>query len=164
MRYIIRLILFCAAIYPAAGLLSSCAEEEDCSQNARPYLICNLYSIDSESGQTQSHTLDSLTVTAMYTDSVILNNQKEVKSLSLPLRYAKDSTVFILHYSKNETIKKDTLIIYQENTPYFLSMDCGFQMKQVVTDSRYTRHFLSSVHIEYTEANTNEKENIQLFY
>lgn len=164
MRNSIRQILLCVVIGSASGLFSSCAEEEDCSQNARSYLNCNIYSINIESGKKQSHTLDSLTITALHTDSVILNNQKNVSSLSLPLRYAADSTAFVLHYSKDETIRKDTLIVYQKNTPYFLSMDCGFQMKQEVLDSKYTHHFLSSIQIENTVANINGEENIQLFY
>jgi len=75
-------------------------------------------------------TLDSLTITAFGTDSIILNNQKRVHGLSLPLRYTADSTVLVFHYSKDVKIKKDTIVIRQKNTPYFLSMDCGYQMNK----------------------------------
>ncbi len=55
-------------------------------------------------------TLDSLTITAFGTDSIILNNQKRVHGLSLPLRYTADSTVLVFHYSKDVKIKKDTIL------------------------------------------------------
>lgn len=106
-------------------------------------------------------TLDSLTITAFGTDSVILNNQKEVRNLMLPLRYTVDSTVLVFRYSRVTT---DTLILYHTNTPYFLSMDCGYQMQQEVTGARYSRHRLDSIYISYNEAGIDGRENIKMFY
>lgn len=75
--------------------------------NARPMMECYLYTVDRESKRVLNDTLDSLTITAFDTDSIILNNQKRVHSLSLPLRYTADSTVLIFHYSKDPKIKKE---------------------------------------------------------
>lgn len=81
--------------------------------------------------------------------------------LSLPLRYTADSTVLVFRYSKTLT---DTLVVYQTNTPYFLSMDCGYQMKQSIKDVNYSRHSLDSIRIVNKEAGIYGTENLKLFY
>ena len=106
-------------------------------------------------------TLDSLTVTAWGTDSIIINDQKDVMDLTLPLRYAVDSTVLVFRYSRHTT---DTLVVRHVNTPYFVSMDCGYQMQQQITDIACTRHRLDSIYITYNEAGIYGQENVQLFY
>lgn len=143
-----------------ASIIQACSEEPDCSMTARGWLQCNFYTL-SEDGRAVNDTLDSLTITAFGTDSVILNNQKEVRNLMLPLRYTVDSTVLVFRYSRVTT---DTLILYHTNTPYFLSMDCGYQMQQEVTGARYSRHRLDSIYISYNEAGIDGRENIKMFY
>lgn len=106
MRKLVKLILLCLIAYPIISIVSSCSEEEDCSMNARPMMQCYLYKIDGETERVVNDTLDSLTITAFGTDSIILNNQKRVHELSLPLRYTADSTVLVFHYSKDVKIKK----------------------------------------------------------
>lgn len=159
-----HLLLLGMAIYVVTAALVSCNDDEDCSMNARPMMQCTLYTIDRTTGEMIKDTLDSLSITALGTDSLILNNQKQVHKLTLPLRYTADSTVLVLHYSKDADIPKDTLVIRQTNTPYFLSMDCGYQMKQTINGSSYSRHRLDSIYIQNREAGIYEKENIQLFY
>ena len=132
--------------------------------NARPMMQCYLYKIDGETERVVNDTLDSLTITAFGTDSIILNNQKRVHGLSLPLRYTPDSTVLVFHYSKDVKIKKDTIVIRQKNTPYFLSMDCGYQMKQSITGRSYSRHLLDSIYIQTAEVSIYGTENLKLFY
>ena len=84
MKKLVKLILLCLIAYPIISIVSSCSEEEDCSMNARPMMECYLYTVDRESKRVFNDTLDSLTITAFDTDSVILNNQKKVHSLSFP--------------------------------------------------------------------------------
>jgi len=164
MKKLIKLVLLCLIVYPIAGIVSSCSEEEDCSMNARPMMQCYLYRIDKETEKVLKDTLDSLTITALGTDSIILNNQKRVHELSLPLRYTADSTVLVFHYSKDIKIKKDTIVIRQKNTPYFLSMDCGYQMKQNITGGSYSRYQLDSIYIQTAELSIYGTENLKLFY
>ena len=165
MKKLVKLILLCLIAYPIASIVSSCSEEEDCSMNARPMMQCYLYIIDRENNnRVLNDTLDSLTITALETASIILNNEKRVHGLSLPLRYTADSTVLVFHYSKDPKIKKDSIIIRQKNSPYFLSMDCGYQMKQSITGREYSRHILDSIYIQSKEASINGTENLKLFY
>ena len=155
------MIILGAILCPIISIVVSCSEEEDCSMATRAMLQCNLYTIDPETQMIENDTLDSLTVTAYGTDSIIINNQKKVHDLLLPLRYTVDSTKLVFRYSK---INVDTIVIYHTNTPYFLSMDCGYQMQQAITSIRYTRRNLDSIFVSNKEANIYGRENIKLFY
>lgn len=161
MKSLIRLIILGAILCPIISIVVSCSEEEDCSMATRAMLQCNLYTIDPGTQMIENDTLDSLTVTAYGTDSIIINNQKKVHDLLLPLRYTVDSTKLVFRYSK---INVDTIVIYHTNTPYFLSMDCGYQMQQAITSIRYTRRNLDSIFVSNKEANIYGRENIKLFY
>ncbi len=161
MQRLAQLIIACAILFSTAGSILSCSEEADCSQTARGMLNCNLYTIDAETNRVEKDTLESLTVTAYGTDSVIVNDQTEVKNLTLPLRYTEDSTVLVFRYNGQQT---DTIVFRHTNTPYFLSMDCGYQMQQSVTGCTYSRHVLDSVYISNPEASIYGTENVKLFY
>ena len=161
MKKLVRLVILGAILCPIISIAISCSEEADCSMTARPMVNCILYRVDPETQYVENDTLDSLTVTAYGTDSIIINNQKKVHDISLPLRYTEDSTKLIFKYSRT---KSDTMVIRHTNTPYFLSMDCGYQMKQAITSVTCTRISLDSIYIKDNEAGIYGKENLKLFY
>lgn len=160
MKRFVRLILSSVLFYSVFSSFISCSEEADCSMAERPMINCNLYTLNAE-GLAVNDTLDSLTVTAFGTDSLIVNNQQDVSNIILPLRYTVDSTILVFRYSR---YTMDTITIHHTNTPYFLSMDCGYQMQQFLTSVRYTRHRLDSIHVTNNEAGIYGRENMQLFY
>lgn len=139
----------------------ACSEEPDCSMTARPMLNANIYTVNVETGLGERDTLEQLTITALGTDSVIVNSLTQVRELSLPLRYTVDSTVFVLHYDART---RDTIVLSHSNTPYFLSMDCGYQMQQALTGVGYTRNVLDSIYVSNSEIGIYGTENLQLFY
>ena len=161
MKALVKFNITGAFLFPILSVVISCSEEADCSMATRAMMQCYFYTLDPETEVVSNDTLDSLTVTAFGTDSIIINNQKKVHDLSLPLRYTADSTVLVFRYSKTLT---DTLVVYQTNTPYFLSMDCGYQMKQSIKDVNYSRHSLDSIRIVNKEAGIYGTENLKLFY
>ena len=161
MKALVKFIITGAFLFPILSVVISCSEEADCSMATRAMMQCYFYTLGPETEVVSNDTLDSLTVTAFGTDSIIINNQKKVHDLSLPLRYTADSTVLVFRYSKTLT---DTLVVYQTNTPYFLSMDCGYQMKQSIKDVNYSRHSLDSIRIVNKEAGIYGTENLKLFY
>ena len=161
MKALVKFIITGAFLFPILSVVISCSEEADCSMATRAMMQCYFYTLDPETEVVSNDTLDSLTVTAFGTDSIIINNQKKVHDLSLPLRYTADSTVLVFRYSKTLT---DTLVVYQTNTPYFLSMDCGYQMKQSIKDVNYSRHSLDPIRIVNKEAGIYGTENLKLFY
>ena len=140
MKKLVRLVILGAILCPIISIAISCSEEADCSMTARPMVNCILYRVDPETQYVENDTLDSLTVTAYGTDSIIINNQKKVHDISLPLRYTEDSTKLIFKYSRT---KSDTMVIRHTNTPYFLSMDCGYQMKQASMERKILSYSIS---------------------
>lgn len=171
MKKLIKLLFILMIAYPLAGItLSACSEESDCSMTGRPMVYARIYTYDRENNRVLNDTLDSLTVTAFGTDSVIINNQKQVHDIALPLRYTSDSTILVFHYNR---LLRDTMLIMQENTAYFESMDCGYSMKQnirSITPLGYTEanekkyNSIDSLYIQSNAANINGTENLKIFY
>ena len=93
MKKLIKLILFLMIAYPLTGaIFSACSEESDCSMTGRPMVYANMYTINPETKAVLNDTLDSLTVTAFGTDSIIINNQKKRFMIS-PFLYATQVTL-----------------------------------------------------------------------
>ena len=182
MKNLIRIFLILLIVGGAISIHSSCSDENDCSLAGRPMMYCTFKSIDKTlvPNVIANDTLDSLTITALGTDSIILNNEKKVHKVMLPLRYTSDSTIFILRYDPvRNWDNADTLYIVQQNTPYFQSMECGYMMKQNIISAKFGKpgrpgnpppygngqpDQIDSLHIKNKEANTNEIENLQIFY
>ena len=162
MKKLFNLSIAVTLLYALTSLFYACSEEADCSlTDNRGMIVCNVCQIDPTLGTAIKDTLDSLTITAAGTDSIIANRLAEVSIFSLPLRYAVDSTQLIFHYVRKVT---DTVVIRHTNKPYFVSMDCGYQMQQQITGIVCTHHRLDSIHITNNEAGIYGQENIQLFY
>ena len=171
MKNLIRIFLLLIIVGGAVSIHTSCSDENDCSLAGRPMMYCTIYTIDPDNPNIAlKDTLDSLTITALGTDSIILNNEKNVHTLMLPLRYTSDSTVFILRYDpKRKKDDVDTLYIVQQNTPYFQSMECGYMMKQNILSAKFgnragSSEKIDSIYFRNKEANTNEIENLQIFF
>lgn len=167
LSYLVILLLSCPFI---AVVLSACDEDEDCSETDRQMMWCGVYTfLNDTSDKVINDTIPYLTVTAWDTDSIIINKQQGILQLDLPLRYSVDSTVFVFHYLVEEDEEliedaRDTLVVKHKNTPYFISMDCGYQMKQEIEDVYFRGQLLDSIDIRRKEANNNGTENIKLFY
>lgn len=170
MKNLIRIFLLLILVGAGISISSSCSDDNDCSLAGRPMMYCTLYTLDEITDLRVNDTLDSLTIRALGTDSIILNNEKEVHTLMLPLRYTSDTTVFIFQYDPGRRPNDvDTLYVVQQNTSYFQSMECGYMMKQNILSTRYgnTRNSserIDSLYILNQEANSNEIQNLQIFY
>lgn len=160
MKKLVKLVLILIIAYPLAGIvISSCTDESDCSMAGRAMLRATINTIVDE--KMVNDTLDSLTITAFMTDSIILNNEKRVSEVYLPLQYTNDTTILVFHYSKTG---RDTITIRHTNNPKFVSMDCGYEMKQAILGLKYTEHRLDSIHITNQSTNTDGTKNLELFY
>lgn len=157
-------VLFVSSVVGA--LMVSCAEESDCSTAGRPMLRGIFYGISNESGMDRAvkDTVDWLTVRFFETDSVTINAQENVEYVDLPLRYTADSTVMVFQYNKDDLTQADTIIFRHENTPFFISVDCGYEVKQKLTGTpTYTRHYLDSINVRNQETNVIGTENLRFF-
>lgn len=145
--------------------LTSCSDDNNCSIVGRSMVNCTIKTINPETEAIENDTIKSLTITALGTDSIILNRAIDVTSLSLPLSYVSDTTILVLHYDYEADPKiADTLYIKQKNIPFFESMECGYSMLQSIIEVTCTKNQLNSVSIINNTANTNGTENLRLFY
>lgn len=156
-------ILICLVLVTSLPvLLAACSEDDDCSASARGMMECSIFTVNPQTGLAEAGIIDLVTVTALETDSVIINRKAEAQSLSLPLRYGKEETSLVLHYLNQG--KEDTITVLHTNTPYFLTLDCGFQMKQDITSVKHTAHLIDSITISHPDANNYGKENLKIYY
>lgn len=160
MKKLVKLVLIFMIAYPLIGIaVAACTDESDCSMAGRATLRCTIQTL--VDGRMANDTLDSLTVTAYMTDSIILNNEKSVVEVFLPLRYTNDTTTLVFHYSRRT---RDTITIQHTNNPKFVSMDCGYEMKQAILELEHTKHRLDSIHITSKSTNNDGTKNLELFY
>jgi len=161
MKHLLKLLFLGVLLCSAIGLtLTACGETEDCSLSGRPSPRFNF--IVKSTLKTKS--LDSLTVVALNTvkgDSIILNNSKKVTYASLPLSYVDTKTAMVFKYSESLS---DTLWITHANIAHFLSMECGITMFYQVEKVEHTSNLIDSIAIINSGVETNEKENIRVYY
>lgn len=112
MKNLIRIFLIVVIVGAGISIGSSCSDENDCSLAGRPMMYCTLYTIDEITDLRVNDTLDSLTITALGTDSIILNNQKKVHTLMLPLRYTSDTLYLYSGTIRIVLLTKKMLIHY----------------------------------------------------
>ena len=86
MKNLVRIFLLLIIVGTAVSIHSSCSDENDCSLAGRPMMYCTFKTIDKSLDPTKvlNDTLDSLTIKALGTDSIILNNEKKVHKIMLP--------------------------------------------------------------------------------
>ena len=160
MKRSVKLALILTIASPLAGAaVSSCAGESDCSIAGRAMLWSSVYRSDGVTAVNDA--LDSLTVTTLPEDIIILNREKNVTRFGLPLKYTSDTTTWILHYGEQIS---DTITIRHVNTPEFVSMECGYEMKQVITRVSYTNKLLDTIRVTNTSTNINETQNLGLYF
>lgn len=137
--------------------LSACSES-DCSIEGQPTARFSFFDSRTHS---QVSLFDSLTVTALGTDSVLLNREKGIDHLSLPLSYTESTTRFVLHYTHT---LRDTLTVSHLNRPHFISMDCGISMFHTLEHVAHTTVLIDSVCLTNPDINDHEKENYRIYY
>ncbi len=137
--------------------LTGCSEN-DCSLGGRP--SARFAFIDSRTN-TRVSLFDSLTVTALGTDSILLNRLKGIDHITLPLSYVGDTTTFVLHYSR---FLRDTIEVFHENYPHFISIDCGVSMFYHLKDVNNTSILIDSIRLVNSDINDNEKDNYRIYY
>lgn len=166
MKKLVNILLTLLVAGPAVGfLISSCADESDCSTAGRPMMRCVVYSYERKGLTNDKDTIPYLTVTALRTDSTLINRDSVVTKIDLPLRYTADSTVWVFHYNlQNLNINTDTIIVFHQNTPYFTSMDCGYEMKQSASEILYTTNKIDSIHLRNANTNTDGTENLKIYF
>lgn len=99
------------AIAVGAAALAAC-DSIDCTLYNTVSLACSFYS----EGQAVKLT-DTLTVSALGTDSILVNSLIGASKLELPLSYSQDADTLVLRIYGEEYDLSDTLWVEKTNTP-----------------------------------------------
>ncbi len=139
--------------------IGSC-ESVDCTLNN--IVLCHFSFYSSTTGQAIALS-DTLTVTALGTDSILFNRGRNVSTLSLPMSYWKDADTlnFIV---KNQTATfASQVIIEKTNTQHYESPDCPVTMFHHITNVSSTGNVIDSIAIARNEINYLQDENVKIF-
>ena len=134
--------------------------EIDCPLNNVVAVQYGLYYDDETSVTLQ----DTLIVTAIGTDSILLNKGQGISSFLLPVHYTAERDSFILRFSDTEGDEMfDTLCVSHTNEAHFESMDCPLCYFHTITEVTSTTHALERVELVYPQVNYETQENIRIY-
>lgn len=94
------------------------------------------------------------------TDTLV-NRQYGADHIQIPFSYTEKEDTFFLMYSKR---LRDTLIVKHDNTPYFISMDCGTVMNYSLIEISSTNYLIDSIQILDKEVTNTLKENVKIYF
>jgi hypothetical protein len=134
--------------------------EDNCMREGRCMASFYFYSKTTKAAVT----VDSLTVLALGTDSILINKDAKIKSFTLPLDMTKSTTTFILKYGEKTGKPIDTLIINQTNKAVYISKACGTAVYHYINDITCpTKSIIDSIAIKNVEVKENEADNVHLY-
>jgi hypothetical protein len=135
----------------------------DCPLNNVVYSRFTFYG--TTDGKTSAVSLeDTLTVTAVGTDSVLVNKDYGASSLSLPVSYYNQTDVLLFLYASTAGQAHDTLWIDKTNYEHFESPDCPTAMFHNIQGIRHTRNFIDSIVVENPVIDYNENNNFKIYF
>ena len=104
---------------------------------------------------------DMLTISTMISDdsdSVLINQQENTDSFSLPMSYNRPEDVLVMQTNN----LFDTIKVEKTNTPHFESPDCPTTMFHQIKSVRHTSTFIDSVTITRNLVDYDQTENIRI--
>lgn len=126
-------------LFSVFGMFASCSSV-DCPLNNTVYANYKLM------GKVKTLP-DTLTIWTSHNDgndTILINQQVNTDSFTLPVSYARDRD--FLYFRTNHTI--DTVTIDKTNIPHFESVDCGMNYFHEVKGIHYTRNAIDSITIQ----------------
>lgn len=145
------------------GILAAC-ETNDCPLNNVVYSTYGFYAV-TEEGESQVRILDTLTVTAAGTDSVLVNRLVNGDGVELPVSYSAPTDTLVFQFTDTLRRKReDTIWISKENVPHYESPECPASMFHRVTSVRHTLRLIDSVTIVNPNIDYNVSENFKIYF
>ncbi len=145
------------------AIITAC-ESTDCPINNVVYSTYGFYAAG-EDGAVAISVLDTLTVTAAGTDSILVNRLQNGSGVELPVSYSSPTDTLILQFT--DTLRRrreDTIWIDKQNIPHYESPDCPASMFHYVTGVRWTSRLIDSVTVTNPNINYNVSENFRIYF
>lgn len=140
----------------AATIFCGC-ESSDCTLYNIVALNARFYA-----GGEKVEIQDTLTITAIGTDSVLINRQLRASELRLPVKYEGPEAAYVLHVFGESIDAQDTIWVKKSSRIHFESPDCATTMFHEIESITSTHHFIDSVSITRQSVNYDQTENIQI--
>lgn len=140
----------------------------DCPFDKKVDMGCTIYATETQSLLTLT---DTLTVTAVGTDSVLLNKGISLNEFQLPLRYQSGTDTLVFRFSNNlGQWARDTIFVDQTARPHFESNDCPMAIYHQIDAVRWTSHALAdmpltidNVTIQRTTVGYDNEEHLRIY-
>lgn len=141
----------------SVALLTGC-DSFDCSMENTVTLTLAFYNDKGEMVRLN----DTLTVTAVGTDSVLFNRGVNRHDVVLPMSYYKDCDTLVLTVWGADYMVRDTLMVWKTNVENFEGLDCPVNMYHMITDVKATNGFIDSVAMVVPDVDYGKDENIRI--
>lgn len=166
MKYILKLSFLALIICCLLGIWAVSCSESDCGMLSRPMIKFRFFSY--EQPKTEIQITDTLTVltrnSANGGDSILINKERNVKTIMVPYGYTQKETIYVFSYSSPAFVVTDTLWVEHTNREHFISMDCGISVFSHIDTIRFTKHMIDSLAIVNSELDNDEKDNVHIYY
>lgn len=128
----------------AALLLAGCSSI-DCPLNSR---VSATYKFAGATGRVSSVSVTTTTDEAEGNDSVLINQQASIDSVSLPMSYARAEDTFRFYFTaEGDTTLCDTVVVAKQDQPHFESVDCNPAIFHTITGVRHTSNAIEKIDI-----------------
>lgn len=138
-------------------------DEVACPLNNTIYATYAFYAQDEGNILQSVQVLDTLTITAAGTDSILINKETGATQLQLPLSYNGKTDTLIFTFTNAAGIRRqDSVWIHKQSTEYFESPDCPTVMFHKITGLRSTHQVIDSIYTENPNIDYNATENFKI--
>lgn len=162
-------LLYRIFIVPAVlSLLLTACNGSDCPLNNT---VRSRYTFYSSATGERTALSDTLTVSALPRDTVLLNRAYNISSMTLPVGYLQMADTLLFRFSTQAGQICDTLIVNHTNVPHFESLDCGTSIFHEITGVSVTRRApsadyptaIDSIVVSNKKINYDENENFKVY-
>ena len=156
-----RLKSYIAGALTAAAVIvaTEACSSINCQLNNTVYTTLGFYQDTTTS--TAVSLLDTLTITAAGTDSILINQEYSASSVELPMSYGGDVDQLIFSCA---SLGADTLWIYHTNYPYYETPECGTAVFHDITRVESTHNFILTTKIVKSSVNYDGEENVMIYF
>lgn len=148
------------------GTAVGCGDSWTCPLNNTVYTTYAFYADSLEYGDTVRYAvtcLDTLTVTAAGTDSVLLNRGYNISTFDLPMSYEAAADTLYFRFNGDAWEATDTVWVEKTDIAHFENPDCATSMWHVVTGVESTHHVIRNILIVNANVNYDENTTFQIY-
>lgn len=140
-------------------LVMTACESADCTLQNKVALYGAFY----YEGESVMIDKDTLTITAIGTDSVLLNRGLKVHKFAVPMSYAGEVDTFVLHVFGQDVDLRDTLWVRKTNYPHFEAPDCPAFFFHDIKGYGTTNHFIDSIKLTFPIVDFSQYEHFKIY-